>query len=73
MAIPQPPAHPWLIPAVTALARAIYEARDWAALGPLSDALEQAGCDDAALLAHLRSPGSHARGCWVIDLLLGKE
>jgi hypothetical protein len=25
------------------------------------------------LLAHLRSPGPHVRGCWAIDLLLGKE
>ncbi len=25
------------------------------------------------ILAHLRSPGPHVRGCWAIDLLLGKE
>lgn len=26
-----------------------------------------------SILAHLRGPGPHARGCWVLDLLLGKE
>ncbi len=25
------------------------------------------------LLAHLRSPGPHVRGCWALDLILGKE
>lgn len=25
------------------------------------------------LLAHLRSPGPHVRGCWAIDLLTGRE
>jgi hypothetical protein len=39
----------------------------------LADALEEAGCDQADLLGHLRGPGEHVRGCWAIDLLLGKE
>jgi hypothetical protein len=42
-------------------------------LALLSDALEDAGCTDADLLAHLRSPGPHVRGCWALDLVLGKE
>lgn len=25
------------------------------------------------LLAHLRGPGPHVRGCWAVDLILGKE
>lgn len=25
------------------------------------------------ILGHLRGPGPHVRGCWVVDLLLGKE
>lgn len=41
-------------------------------LAVLSDALEEAGCDDQGLLAHLRSPLPHYRGCWVLDLILGK-
>jgi hypothetical protein len=39
----------------------------------LADALEDAGCTDADILSHLRSPGPHVRGCWALDLLLGKE
>jgi hypothetical protein len=41
-------------------------------LAVLADALEEAGCSDTELLAHLRSPGPHVRGCHVIDLLLGR-
>jgi hypothetical protein len=70
----------WLTPTVTNLAEAAYEERqlpsghlDAARLGVLADALEDAGCDNADVLHHLRGPGSHVRGCWAIDLLLGKE
>ncbi len=42
-------------------------------LAVLCDALEEAGCDDAAIIEHLRSPGPHVRGCWALDLLLNKE
>jgi hypothetical protein len=55
------------------LARDAYLQRDWAALPVLSDALEEAGCTDAALLSHLRSPGPHVRGCWALDLVLAKS
>jgi hypothetical protein len=43
-----------------------------ARLTALADALEDAGCTDAELLGHLRGPGPHVRGCWVVDLLLAK-
>jgi hypothetical protein len=56
-----------------AMAAAIYDECRFADLPVLADALEEAGCDDAELLSHLRSPGPHARGCWALDLLLGKE
>jgi hypothetical protein len=49
-----------------------YEARDWAALPVLADALEDEGRADAELLSHLRSPGPHVRGCWALDLVLGR-
>lgn len=64
---------------IARLAQAAYEERteagqlDNARLGVLSDALEEAGCDDEAILLHLRSPGPHVRGCWALDLVLGKE
>lgn len=46
---------------------------DNARLAVLSDALEEAGCTDASILGHLRSQGPHVRGCWALDLVLGKE
>ena len=59
--------------AVPRLASALYEDRAFDRLSLLADALEDAGCADAALLGHCRGGGEHVRGCWVIDLLLGKE
>ena len=95
---------PWLTPTVCTLAQAAYdECQDDGTLDPdrlaiLSDALEEAGCEDETILRHLRGeeydpvqsvmstkgrttiggswrllPGPHVRGCWVIDLLLGRE
>jgi hypothetical protein len=56
------------------LAAGVYAERDFTQgrMGVLADAAEEAGLDDAELLAHLRSPGRHARGCWAVDLLLGR-
>ncbi len=54
------------------MARAIYEDHRFADLPILADALEDAGCTDAEFLAHCRGGGTHARGCWVVDQLLGK-
>jgi hypothetical protein len=62
----------WLTPTVTALAAAIYADRAFDRLPILADALEEAGCDHPDVLAHCRGPGPHVRGCWVVDLLLGK-
>jgi hypothetical protein len=39
----------------------------------LGDALEEAGCEQEGILCHCRQPGEHVRGCWVIDLLLGRS
>jgi hypothetical protein len=57
---------------VRRVAQAVYEERAFDLLPVLADALEEAGCTDAWLLAHCRHPGPHARGCWLIDLILGK-
>ena len=47
--------------------------RDFAAMPILADALQDAGCDDEDILAHCREEREHIRGCWVVDLLLGKN
>jgi hypothetical protein len=64
----------WLAPkgAMVKLARAFYEDRSLAELPILADALEEAGCTDVDILSHCRQPAEHVRGCWVLDLLLGK-
>jgi hypothetical protein len=58
---------------VAKLAAAAYDERAFDRLPILADALEEAGCADEALLSHLRDPGPHVRGCWALDLLLGKS
>jgi hypothetical protein len=63
----------WRTLQVVALAQAIYENRTFDRLPALADALEQAGCDNADILAHCRGPGPHVKGCWALDLVLGKE
>jgi hypothetical protein len=62
-----------LMPHVVVLSQAIYDDCAFDRLPILADALEEAGCTDAVILGHLRGPGPHVRGCWVLDLLLGKE
>jgi hypothetical protein len=63
----------WLTDTVRKLARAIYEQRAFGRLPILADALEEGGCDDVDILAHLRGGGEHALGCWALDLVLGKD
>jgi hypothetical protein len=54
------------------MARTIYEDRAFDLFPVLADALEDAGCTDQEMLNHCRSPGVHVRGCWAVDLTLGK-
>ncbi len=61
--------HDGFIPQV---AQTIYDQRRFGDLPILGDALEDAGCTDMELLEHCHRPGEHVRGCWVVDLLLGK-
>jgi hypothetical protein len=60
----------------------MYESRDFSAMPILADALQEVPsakregftrCDNEEILPHCRGPGSHVRGCWVVDLVLGKE
>lgn len=63
----------WNSGAIPRLASVVYEDQAFDRLPILADALEEAGCTDADILAHCRKPGEHWRGCWVVDLILGKE
>jgi hypothetical protein len=62
----------WRSTTTIGLAETMYASRDFAAMPILADALEEAGCYNTAVLAHCRGPGPHVRGCWVVDLVLGK-
>jgi hypothetical protein len=62
----------WRTSTATGLARAIYDEYAFDRLPILADALEDAGCDDEAALRHCRQDTVHARGCWVVDWVLGK-
>jgi hypothetical protein len=62
----------WNGGAVRKLAVSILSERRFGDLPVLADALEEAGCADAAMLRHCRDGGEHALGCWVLDLLQGK-
>jgi hypothetical protein len=59
-------------PGMQTFARRIYRERAFDALPIFADALEDAGCDCVELLEHFRGPGPHFRGCWALDLVLGR-
>ncbi|MBY0232745.1 MAG: hypothetical protein K2W96_25980 [Gemmataceae bacterium] len=63
-------AKTWLAGEAANVAHAIYCEGRWQDLPVLGDALEEAGCDDEAILAHLRGGEPHWKGCWPVDLVL---
>ena len=63
----------WRTSTAIALASQMYESRDFGAMPILADALQDAGCDSDDILNHCRGDGPHVRGCWVVDLVLGKD
>jgi hypothetical protein len=63
----------WRTSTVVALAEGIYEDRAFDRLPILADALQDAGCANEEVLTHCHGDGPHARGCWVVDLILGKS
>jgi hypothetical protein len=68
------PDKQWLTSDVLALARGIYDERAFDRMPILADALQDAGCNDHEILSHCRNPDrEHARGCWLIDRILGKS
>lgn len=69
----------WRTDTVVALAKGIYEDRAFDRMVILADALLDADCDEEAILRHCRGtergltePVQHFRGCWVIELILGR-
>ncbi len=58
--------------AIAEITQEIYEGRRFHQLPKLAEALEAAGCTNAEILVHCRTPGEHARGCWALDLALGR-
>ncbi|HEY3788803.1 MAG TPA: hypothetical protein VGL71_08115 [Urbifossiella sp.] len=62
----------WRSSTVISLAREMYVSRDFSMMPILCDALQDAGCENADILDHCRGNDPHFRGCWVIDLILGK-
>ena len=62
----------WRTSVALSLAREMYEERDFRRFPLLADALMAAGCNEEQVVSHCRSPGLHVRGCWVLDLVLGK-
>jgi hypothetical protein len=62
----------WITSTARLLAEGIYQDRAFDRMVILADALQDAGCYNDDILNHCRQPGEHVRGCWVVDLLLGK-
>ncbi|MBA4187221.1 MAG: hypothetical protein C0467_04300 [Planctomycetaceae bacterium] len=63
----------WLTADAVAIAKQMYESRDFSAMPILADALQDAGCDNDDILNHCRDAnGVHVGGCWVVDLVLNK-
>jgi hypothetical protein len=64
----------WRTDTTVAVARQVYESREFGAMPILADALQDAGCENQTILNHCRDANQpHVRGCWVVDLVLGKE
>jgi hypothetical protein len=64
----------WRTSDTVGVASGVYESRDFSAMPILADAIQDAGCDNEDILNHCRDANAtHVRGCWVVDLVLGKE
>jgi hypothetical protein len=59
--------------AVITMAQQIYDYRSFERMPLLAWAFEDAGCACEAIIRHCRQRGRHVRGCWLLDLVLGKE
>ncbi len=64
---------PWVKSEVKRMAQEVYDSADFTALPMLADQLEADGCTVSEILGHLRKPCRHWRGCWALDIVIGKE
>jgi hypothetical protein len=64
---------PWLTTNIILQAQSIYDGRSFNCLPSLANSLDENGCDNKDMLSHCRSLEPHVRGCWVVDLALGKN
>lgn len=62
----------WRTETVYGVAAGIHERSEFGNLPVLADALQDAGCEDDAILTHCRADTPHARGCWVLDRILSE-
>jgi hypothetical protein len=62
----------WITTTAAELAKEIYRDRSFELLGALADSLRAAGCDDERLLSHCGQALPHCKGCWSLDLVLGR-
>jgi hypothetical protein len=62
----------WLTPAVVNLAQSINDDRAFDRMPALADALHESGCNNDEILGHCRGRGLHMRGCWALDLVMGR-
>jgi hypothetical protein len=63
----------WLSSTVLSIAQAIYDEKVFDRMPILADAIEESGCISQDILNHMRSGGEHVKGCWALDLVLGKK
>ena len=64
----------WRTDTVVALARSMYDSRDFGAMPIIADALQDAGCENEHVMNHCRDLNvTHVRGCWVLDAVLQKS
>lgn len=63
--------EPWMTVDVIEIAQEIYSKHKFDSMPILGDALEDGGCIDLRLLQHCRDKKPHAKGCWLLDIILG--
>lgn len=63
----------WNKQTIPSIAQGIYDEHAFDRMPILGDALEEAGCNNADILNHCHGSEPHARGCWVVDMILGKK